>query len=87
MSPSWHAAHTPDTPAIVMGSSGETVTYAQLDERSRRFARALRSRGVKVGDHLAILMGNHRAFLDPNGKLYKRLLRDRYWVGHESRVI
>ena len=24
---------------------------------------------------------------DPNGKLYKRLLRDRYWVGHESRVI
>jgi fatty-acyl-CoA synthase len=24
---------------------------------------------------------------DPNGKLYKRLLRDRYWQGHESRVI
>jgi acyl-CoA synthetase (AMP-forming)/AMP-acid ligase II len=24
---------------------------------------------------------------DPNGKLYKRLLRDRYWTGHESRVI
>jgi acyl-CoA synthetase (AMP-forming)/AMP-acid ligase II len=24
---------------------------------------------------------------DPNGKLYKRLLRERYWVGHESRVI
>jgi acyl-CoA synthetase (AMP-forming)/AMP-acid ligase II len=24
---------------------------------------------------------------DPNGKLYKRLLRDRYWAGHESRVI
>ncbi|OBI94569.1 hypothetical protein A5625_08945 [Mycobacterium sp. 1465703.0] len=24
---------------------------------------------------------------DPNGKLYKRLLRDRYWSDHESRVI
>ncbi len=24
---------------------------------------------------------------DPNGKLYKRLLRERYWTGHESRVI
>jgi len=24
---------------------------------------------------------------DPNGKLYKRLLRDRYWAGHESRII
>ena len=24
---------------------------------------------------------------DPNGKLYKRLLRDRYWVGYDSRVI
>jgi long-chain acyl-CoA synthetase len=24
---------------------------------------------------------------DPNGKLYKRLVRERYWQGHESRVI
>jgi fatty-acyl-CoA synthase len=24
---------------------------------------------------------------DPNGKLYKRLLRERYWEGHESLVI
>jgi acyl-coenzyme A synthetase/AMP-(fatty) acid ligase len=24
---------------------------------------------------------------DPNGKLYKRLLRERYWTGHESRII
>jgi acyl-CoA synthetase (AMP-forming)/AMP-acid ligase II len=24
---------------------------------------------------------------DPNGKLYKRLLRDRYWTGRDSRVI
>jgi long-chain acyl-CoA synthetase len=24
---------------------------------------------------------------DPNGKLYKRLLRDRYWEGHETRIV
>jgi fatty-acyl-CoA synthase len=24
---------------------------------------------------------------DPNGKLYKRLLKDRYWEGHSSRVV
>ncbi|HUI03642.1 MAG TPA: acyl-CoA synthetase [Acidimicrobiales bacterium] len=24
---------------------------------------------------------------DPNGKLYKRLLRERYWEGHDSRVV
>ena len=24
---------------------------------------------------------------DPNGKLYERLLRERYWEGHDSRVI
>lgn len=24
---------------------------------------------------------------DPDGKLYKRLLRERYWTGHESHVI
>jgi fatty-acyl-CoA synthase len=23
---------------------------------------------------------------DPNGKLYKRLLRERYWAGHEGRL-
>ena len=23
----------------------------------------------------------------PTGKLYKRLLKDRYWVGHQSRII
>ena len=39
--PSFHAAETPDALAIVMGTSGETVTYAELDDRSRRFAQAL----------------------------------------------
>ncbi|MBA4863496.1 acyl-CoA synthetase [Streptomyces sp. PSKA54] len=64
MTPSRYAHHTPDAPAIIMGSSGEVVTYAQLEERSARFARALRSRGLGVGDHIAILMENNRAYLE-----------------------
>jgi long-chain acyl-CoA synthetase len=64
MTPGWHAAHTPDRPAIVMGSSGAVVTYRELEERSARLARALRSRGSRVGDHIAILMENSPAFLD-----------------------
>jgi long-chain acyl-CoA synthetase len=64
LTPSWHAEHSPDRPAIVMGSSGDVVTYRELDERSRRFACALRSRGLQVGDHLAILMDNSPEFLE-----------------------
>jgi len=64
MTPGFHAERTPDTPAIVMGSSGETVTYAQLEDRSERFALALRARGVTIGDHIAILMENNRSYLE-----------------------
>ena len=64
MTPGWHAGLVPDAPAIIMGSSGETVTYAELDERSVRFARALRTFGVGVGDHIAILMENNRPYLE-----------------------
>jgi long-chain acyl-CoA synthetase len=64
MTPSWHAAHTPETPAIIIGSTGAVTTYAQLEDRSSRFARVLRSRGVEEGDHIAILMENNAAFLE-----------------------
>ena len=64
MTPSWYAAHSPAASAIVMGTSGEVVTYAELDERSTRFARALRTRRLQLGDHIAILMENNPAFLE-----------------------
>lgn len=64
LTPSWHAERTPDAPAIIMGSSGETVTYAQLEDRSARMARALRSRGLREGETVAILMANNRPFFE-----------------------
>jgi long-chain acyl-CoA synthetase len=64
MTPTWHAERTPDAPAIVMGSTGDTTTYAELEDRSTRLARALRARGIAAGDHVAILMENNRPFLE-----------------------
>jgi long-chain acyl-CoA synthetase len=62
--PSWYAEHTPDAPAIVMGSTGETVSYAELEERSTRMALALSARGLVEGDTIAILMENNRPFFE-----------------------
>jgi len=64
MTPTWHATDAPGAPAIIMGSTGETATYAHLEERSSSFARALRTRGLRAGDHVAILMENNRPFLE-----------------------
>jgi fatty-acyl-CoA synthase len=64
LTPSWHAAKTPQARAIVMGSTGETATFAQLDERSARLARALRTRGVMPTECIAVLMENDRRFLE-----------------------
>jgi long-chain acyl-CoA synthetase len=63
LTPSWQAERAPDAPAIIMGTSGELVTYAQLEDRSIRIARALRASGVQEGDTIAILMENSRQYL------------------------
>jgi fatty-acyl-CoA synthase len=62
--PSVYARLSPDRPAIIVEPSGEVTTYAQLEDRSIRLARALRSRGLKEGDQIAVLMENNRAFLE-----------------------
>ena len=64
LTPARHAQQTPDAPALVMAATGETVTYADLDDRSRRLAGALRARGIGAGDHVAVLMENNRPFLE-----------------------
>ncbi len=40
------------------------VTYKELDERSNALANAWRGQGLKAGDGVAILVRNHRGFLD-----------------------
>jgi acyl-CoA synthetase (AMP-forming)/AMP-acid ligase II len=60
-----HAAATPDKPAVVMAGSGEVArTFRELDDASVRLARLLRDRGLRTGDHLAVLVDNGPAFFD-----------------------
>ena len=59
-----HAQATPDRPAVVMHESGAVRTYRQLDEASARLARALRQRGQRDGDHVAVLLENHIEFFE-----------------------
>ncbi len=59
-----HALARPDAPAIIMGATGETVTYGELEDGSNRFAQLLRSRGLRHGDHIAILMENNPTYLE-----------------------
>ena len=56
------ARKTPDAPAIRY--AGRTLTYAGLDDRVRRLARALRELGTGPGSRVAYLGPNHPAFLE-----------------------
>nr|WP_271213698.1 AMP-binding protein [Rhodococcus wratislaviensis]GLK40913.1 acyl-CoA synthetase [Rhodococcus wratislaviensis] len=59
MYPGRHAIEHPDRPAVVMASSGEVVTYADLDTRANRLAALFRAQGLEPGDHIALFMENH----------------------------
>ena len=58
------ARRHPDATAIVMGGTGESLSYRELDDGSNRFARLLRARGVTTGEHVALLMENNAAYLE-----------------------
>jgi long-chain acyl-CoA synthetase len=62
--PAAHAADDPDRVALVMSASGETRTYRELDEASSRLALVLRDRGLRPGDHLAVLLDNEPVFFE-----------------------
>jgi long-chain acyl-CoA synthetase len=53
---------TPAKPAIVMGS-GESVSYADLEQRINRRTRALRALGLAAGDRVAYVIENSPEFL------------------------
>ena len=63
MHPFHHAAATPDTPAIIMAGSGQSLTYAQLEAQSNRIAHLLRGLGCQRGDTIALLMLNEIDYL------------------------
>ena len=62
--PSAHVAEHGDKPALVMGDSGETLTYRELEDASNRVAQLLRARGLRSGDRVAVLLVNSPAWYE-----------------------
>lgn len=64
MYPGVHAQTKPDALAVIMGSGGESLTFAELDRRSNRLAHLFRRAGLERGDHVALFMENHIRFME-----------------------
>ncbi len=62
--PGIHAANRPDHPAVIMATSGEVLSYGELDERSNQLARLLRAQGLGRGDHIALFMENQIRYME-----------------------
>ncbi|HEY2248540.1 MAG TPA: AMP-binding protein [Bradyrhizobium sp.] len=62
-----HAQLRPLQPAFIMASTGEAVTYRELEARSNRLAHLFRKRGLMRLDHYAIFMENNSRYLEACG--------------------
>jgi long-chain acyl-CoA synthetase len=74
MYPGTHAATAPDRPALVMARTGATITFGELEERSRRLAHQFREHGLQRGDVIAMVSDN-----DPR-------VFDLYWAAQRTGV-
>jgi long-chain acyl-CoA synthetase len=64
MYPGTHAPTHPDRAALVMASTGTTVTFGELEERSLRLAHRLRAEGLVRGDVIALVCDNDPRIFD-----------------------
>jgi long-chain acyl-CoA synthetase len=62
MYPGSYVETTPDKPAVIMGSTGEVVTYKQLEDRSNQLAQLLHQRGLRPKDNIAFCLENNSRF-------------------------
>ena len=58
------AEQHPDKPAVVFDNGETTISYGELERRSRRLAHLFRSLGLEPGDGIALLMANEDPFYD-----------------------
>ncbi len=64
MYPGRHAVQNSHKPAFIMAATEETVTYAELEQRSNRLAHLLRGQGLKRLDHFSVFMENNHRFIE-----------------------
>jgi long-chain acyl-CoA synthetase len=62
-----HAKLRPLQPAFIMASTGEAVTYRELEARCNALAHLFRKHGLKRLDHYAIFMENNARYLESCG--------------------
>lgn len=54
----------PDRLAVVVSDTGESLTYRELEDGSARLARLWHAAGLRPGDSVALMMGNHVRFME-----------------------
>ncbi len=64
MYPGKWASEFPAKPAIIHAVSGETVSYAELNDRSNQLAQLMWAEGLRPGDHAAVFMENHLRYFE-----------------------
>ena len=64
MFPGSVALQQPDRPAVIMASTGEITTFAELDRRANALSHVLRDAGLNVGDHIAFCLENHPRYFE-----------------------
>ncbi|MDH4392715.1 MAG: AMP-binding protein [Aquabacterium sp.] len=64
MYPGLYAQKFADRPAFIMASSGEAVTYGELEARSNRLAHLLRAQGLQRLGHYAVFMENNSRYVE-----------------------
>ncbi len=64
MYPGVYATSKADQPAVIMASSGEVITYRELEARENRLAHLFRARGMKRLDHYAVFMENNARYIE-----------------------
>ena len=59
-----HARRTPQRLALVDGNTGQRIGYGELERRTNALADALRARGVRKGDRVALMALNSPQFME-----------------------
>lgn len=62
--PCVHARSDPGKPALIVAETGETISFAELDQRSNRAAQLFRAHGLQPGDTIALFCENTPQFYD-----------------------
>jgi long-chain acyl-CoA synthetase len=67
MYPGEQAKAHPDRPALIMGGTGETLTYRDYEIRCNQLAHLFRHMGLRQRDHVAVLMENQSRYPETGG--------------------